>query len=191
MLAALAVLLLITFAFSVGPAVAAPADVWIDAPEGTTEVWVDVEDTTLSAEQLTGSLGLSEADEVSLRFVNSPAGLTAVVESTSPKVALELSSAVAADARVSLTFAAYDGTILAETSSIVSLPVDTTEEVKPPAPVPPTEGSGGGGTAAGSAGGSSGLAATGANVAGVLALAVALIGTGAFYLHQQRKAMSK
>lgn len=187
LLAASILSLLLVFFFAEGQARAADVEgAWLDAPEGTVAVWIDVEGSDLTAVQISGTLN-NGATKIPLSFVISPAGLTATVENDSSRVALELLSTKEAEARIAVTFVAQDGTILADTNAVVALPVDQAENVTP-APVPPAGDTDKGG---GVTGGSSVLATTGAFVGGFLILALVLVSIGALFVNQRGKALSK
>lgn len=98
-----------------------------EAPDNTTQAWVDVEATNASTAGICGKL----SDE-KLTFKPSPSGMTAVIKAQAGEQTLVLQSQEDIDARLSVTFADANNVILSEHSQGISLKASKT-----PTPVPP------------------------------------------------------
>lgn len=93
----------------------------IIAPETAAILWIDIEDTVLRADQITGEIVVGDVVQ-HLDFHSSPTGLTAVLDNFPSEFGVRLSVSEATLARVAVTFATSDRDIVSETNSIIELP---------------------------------------------------------------------
>lgn len=98
-----------------------------EAPNNTTQAWVDVEAANVSAAGITGKMS-----DKTLTFKASPSGVTAVIKTQAGAQNLVLQSQKSIDARLSVTFVDANNVILAERSQVISLRASET-----PTPIPP------------------------------------------------------
>lgn len=184
----------------VSPANAEGSEV-LQPPASTSTVWIDVEDIAADSGAIFGTLQ-SPSFTTPLDFASTPNGFTAVADSFPDEFSLAVASEKPTDARISVTFVADDGTILAESSTETGLlggadvptePSDPTAPAEPtPSPEPtetipmpqPTDPSADNGQeASASASNENGtLSSTGARVAIFAVLAIGLLAGGAALL---------
>lgn len=106
----------------------------ITVPEGTQNVWVDVESASATDLQVQGSMndGNSKTD---LTFKSSPNGVTAIAPVKGKTVSFALSAKSSEKALVAITFVDANDVILAESATNVTL----TSREATITPVPPTK----------------------------------------------------
>ena len=172
----------------VSPANAEGSEV-LQPPASTSTVWIDVEDIAADSGEIFGTLQ-SPSFTTPLDFASTPNGFTAVADSFPDEFSLAVASEKPTDARISVTFVADDGTILAESSTETGLlggadvptePSDPTETIPMPQPTDPSADNGQ--EASASASNENGtLSSTGARVAIFAVLAIGLLAGGAALL---------
>ena len=172
----------------VSPANAEGSEV-LQPPASTSTVWIDVEDIAADSGEIFGTLQ-SPSFTTPLDFASTPNGFTAVADSFPDEFSLAVASEKPTDARISVTFVADDGTILAERSTQTGLlggadvptePSDPTETIPMPQPTDPSADNGQ--EASASASNENGtLSSTGARVAIFAVLAIGLLAGGAALL---------
>lgn len=98
-----------------------------EAPNNTTQAWVDVEAANVSAAGITGKMS-----DKTLTFKSSPSGVTAVIKTQAGAQNLVLQSQKNIDARLNVTFVDDNNVILSERSQVISLKASETLTPIPP-----------------------------------------------------------